>query len=624
MQPEQATPQQSATDIVALLASTTLFGALGESALRDVEAALEWVHLPGGATLFYQGDRADCLYIVINGRLRVTVVDCTNGERTVSEMGRGESVGEMAILTGEPRSATVRAVRDTELAKFSQAGFDRLVEKYPQMMRQFACLIVRRLQSTTQGKGAIHTVTAIAVVPASKEAPLCDFTDRLAAAFATIGPTLHLSSRRLDSALGNGAAQTLRDNARNSTIVTWLNEQEAKYQFVIYEADPVLSPWTSRCLRQADRLLLVGCADTEPRCGEIEAELLRLRAGMAPVRTELVLVHRTGSGQPSGTHRWLTTRTVDTHHHVRFHSATDFARLARFLAGHAVGLVLGGGGARGFAHIGVIRALTEADIPIDFIGGSSMGAVIAAQYALGGDYETMLALNRKGWIESRPLTDYTIPVVALIVGRRMLKMLAAMFGDTQIEDLWLPYFCVSSNLTRAEVMAHREGLLRKWLRASISVPGIGPPLLEPEGLLADGGVLNNLPADIMQSLCAGPVIAVDVSSRVDLTMTPAYRDGVSAWHLLWERMNPLAQKLTVPNIFYILVRTATLGSAHAAKSIKDQVDLYLHPPVEQFGKFEWKALEQIADVGYRYAQRAIAEWKSDKGLCCAARVDHHR
>src|SRR6266540_4500487 len=183
MQLEQATLQRSATDIVALLASTTLFGALGESALRDVETELEWVHLPGGATLFHQGDLADCLYIVINGRLRVTVVDCTNGERTVSEMGRGDSVGEMAILTGEPRSATVRAVRDTELVKFSQAGFDRLVEKYPQMMRQFACLVVRRLQSTTQGEGTVHTVTTIAVVPASKEVPLRDFTDRLAAAF---------------------------------------------------------------------------------------------------------------------------------------------------------------------------------------------------------------------------------------------------------------------------------------------------------------------------------------------------------------------------------------------------------------------------------------------------------
>lgn len=604
----QPAPWRSDAETVTPLAATALFSALDEAALRAVEAELEWVHLPGGEILFRQGETGDCLYIVIHGRLRVTVVHGDSNERVVGEVGRGESVGEMAVLTGEPRSATVRAIRDTELLKLSQAGFDRLVAKHPESMRLLARMVVRRLQQVIHRERVGNTLATVAVIPVGHEVPLSDFTGRLAMALGAIGPTLHLNNRSLDDVLGTGTAQTLQADARNSAVVGWLNEQEANHQFVIYEADHTLSSWTSRCLRQADLLLVVGCAEASPGCGEIETALLQQSPDKIPVRKELVLLQRDHRSQPAGTSAWLTARRVDAHHHVRLRSIADFARLARLLAGRAAGLVLGGGGARGFAHIGAIRALTEAGIPIDLIGGASMGAVIAAQYALGWDYETMLHCNRKGWIEMRPLTDYTIPVASLITGRKVLKMLAMMFGDIHIEDLWLPYFCVSSNLTRAEVQVHREGALRKWVSASIAVPGIGPPVFDRGNLLVDGGVLNNLPADVMRSLCAGPVIAVNVTPQVDLVVNDSYRAGLSAWQLLRKWMNPFAEKPSVPTIFDILLRTATLSSAHSAAGVEKQVDLYIHPPLAQFGKFEWRALEQIVEVGYRSAQQQIAGW----------------
>jgi NTE family protein/lysophospholipid hydrolase len=597
----------SSTGVVALLSASTLFGMLDEAPLRDLEAELQPVRLSGGEALFRQGDPGDCLYIVTHGRLRVSIAR-GDAEHVVGEVSRGESVGEMALLTGESRSATVRAIRDTELLRLSQAGFDRLVEKHPQTMRQLARLIVQRLRQTIQVERAVNTLATVAVVPAGPDVPLSDFACRLAAALATIGPTLHLSSRRCDRVLGAGAAQASPGEAGDSTLVSWLNEQETKYQFVIYEADPTPSPWTGRCSRQADRCLVVGCAEAEPQRGEIGAELLRLNPHETPVHRELVLLHRSLSSQLSRTREWRGMWNVDTHHHVRLPSTADFARLARLLTGRAVGLVLGGGGARGFAHIGVIRALKEAGIPIDLIGGTSMGAVIAAQYALGWDHEAMLSLNRKGWIESRPLTDYTLPVTSLITGRKVLAMLAMMFGDTRIEDLWLPYFCVSSNLTLAEVMVHREGALKKWVAASIAVPGIGPPLCDQGNLLVDGGVLNNLPADVMRTLSAGPVIAVDVNLRLGLATSPLSPDDLSAWQLLLGRLSPFAQKYSAPGIFDILLRTATLNSVRSAEHTKRQVALYIRPAVEQVGTFEWKALDHIVEIGYRSAQQQIAAW----------------
>lgn len=603
------TSHSPSPDLVSRLTLTTLFTALDESALQAVAAELEWVHLPGGETLFRQGETGDCLYIVLSGRLRTIVTHDDGSEDIVGEVGRGESVGEMAILTGELRSATIRAIRDTELVRLSQAGFDRLVEKHPRTMRSLARTVILRLQERIHLSARVNTLATIAVAPTGPDVPLSDFAHRLAVAFAAIGPTLHLQSNTLDRALGKGAAQTPHDHAKNSTIVAWLNEQEAKYQFVIYQTDPISSPWTSRCIRQADRLLLIARADTKPTPDKIERQLSHVYAHKTAARTDLVLIHSDQLRQPVGTHEWLASQRVTTHHHARLRSAEDFARLARFLTGRAVGLVLSGGGARGFAHIGVIRALTEAEIPIDLIGGASMGAVIAAQHASGWDYGTMLDLNRKGWINSRPLADYTIPVVSLIGGGKILQMLTMMFGDTKIEDLWLSYFCVSSNLTRAEVMVHREGLLQKWVGASIAVPGIGPPLLDRGNLLVDGGVLNNLPVDVMHSLGAGPIIAVDVSPQIDATMTASSPRDLSAWSLLWSRINPLAEKLTVPSIFEILLRTTTLSSAHSAKRMKEHVDLYLRPPVEHFGKFEWKALNLIVTAGYQYAQQRITEWK---------------
>ena len=296
-------------------------------------------------------------------------------------------------------------------------------------------------------------------------------------------------------------------------------------------------------------------------------------------------------------------------------SRRDVERLARRLTGKSVGLVLSGGGARGFAHIGVIQALEEAGIPIDRLGGTSMGAVIAAQYAAGLDPPAMLELNRV-WQERNPLWDLTLPLIALVSGRTGLRILERMFGDRRIEDLWLDFFCCSTNLTRSELSVHRDGPLARWVRASISIPGIAPPLrIENGDLLVDGGVLNNLPADVMRLLGSGRTIAVDVALPGDLIMDPHDGDMPSPWQMLRSYLPAAGGGITArtPSIFAILERTTLVASLSLSQRLSREVDLYVSPPVGTFGSFEWGALDRIVAAGLEFGRERIAQWQAEGG-----------
>jgi predicted acylesterase/phospholipase RssA len=379
-------------------------------------------------------------------------------------------------------------------------------------------------------------------------------------------------------------------------------------QLLIYETDAVVSSWTEQCLSRADRILVVARTDKDPACGPVELQLLSNRQRL-PAQRDLVLLRPNDGARVKGTGRWLRDRYVDTHHHVCLDSEADIDRLGRLLTGRAIGLVLSGGGARAFAHIGVIRALSNSGIPIDAVAGVSMGAIIGAQLADGWDPDTMVQKNRTAWIDKKPLVDYTIPIMGLLSGTRFTRMMSWMFGDTQIEDLKIPFFCISANLTRAEPVVHWDGPLRRWLRASVSLPGIAPPLPDRGELLADGSLITNLPVDVMRVFVDGRIIASDVGARIDLEVDPEQDDHPSVWKVLMSRLNPFARTIGYPTLFRIMSRTALLSSARAVEQARQDADFYVHPAVDRFRLFEWDAIDRIVEEGYRATETKVAEWK---------------
>jgi NTE family protein/lysophospholipid hydrolase len=592
-----------------------LFGELDEETLRSVQGEIEWVELSGGDALLRQGDLDTDLYIVMSGRLAIVVNGADGRERLVDEVVRGESVGEMAILSKEARSASVYAVRDTTLIKIPQAGFDRLMEKHPQSVLNIVHVIIRRFRQTLQSARGLPHPTALALVPLSPDANFTDFAGRLAKALEPYKATAHLTSASFSHHLkAEGLDREPDADVRHYELVRWLDEQESKHDLVVYQADSTLSEWTRQCLRQADHVLLVTNADAPKQPGEIEQGVMRAGAGPISVRKSLVLLYPDGSRNPGGTRSWLAGRKLHRHHHVRLDTPDDFAHLARMLTGRAVGLALSGGGARGFAHIGVIRAMKEAGIPIDAIGGTSMGAVISAEYATGWDEKKMIDNDRT---IASVLSDYTLPLVSLLSGQKFSRLLKRFFGEVEIEDLWLPYFSVSSNLTRAEMAVHRSGLLRRGVRASGTLAGLMPPLVIDGDLHVDGALFDNLPIDVMRAeVDGGFVIGVDVSPPIDLAKNAAYEDGLSGFAVLGNALNPFGEKQTYATIANIIQRAFEVGSIRDQRTrlSKEAADLYLRPPVERFGLFAQKALEEIVEVGFDDAVDKLREWAEKSGV----------
>jgi predicted acylesterase/phospholipase RssA len=563
------------------------------------------VQLAGGAMLFDQGEPGDTLYIVAHGRLRVSVAAARGARRVVAELGRGESVGEMALLTGERRSARVEAIRDSMLLALSRAAFERVVEQYPRVMTQLARQLVERLKLSLRGAPVTHFLSTVCVVPAVPGARIGLFCKRLADALGAIGPTLHLTRFAAGGALAAGANEIARSGAAGTRLLAWLNEQEERYAYVLYEADEADPAWSRLCERQADRIVLAARAeDDEPPAAHISKQL---GESVGSARREFVLLN--SSAPVAGVmQRWLEALPgVQAWHHVADNNEAQVRRFARLLVGQGIGMLLGGGGARTFAHIGVLRAMQEAGIEVDAIGGVSGGAIIGAQAAAGVSPREIKERAQDEFLRRGSLLDFTVPIVSLIRGERFARMLARLFAETNIEDLPMRFFCVSANLSQATMRVHDRGLLWRAVGASISIPGVGPPTCENGDLLIDGSVLTNLPVEAMRELCQGRVVAVDVSAEKDLSVDRSWTDFPSPARLLaarpWRRRG-----IRIPNILDILFRGAMLSSIAGERDVADRVEFYLRPPLRGINLLDFKTLDRVETRAYEYAVEALEQW----------------
>ncbi len=584
-----------------------LYGPLNPAMLKSIEEAVEWVHVPFGQTLFRQGDQESDLYLLVSGRLQVCIPDKIGGERKVAEIKRGEIVGEMAMFTGDKRTATIYAMRDSDLVRISRQAFERIIAAHPNIMMYFIQFIVKRMQDMSAVAQRHEKSLSIAVVPGSSDVPLTDFTRRLVESLALNGKTLHLSSASVDRHWGiSGLAQESGTDPNSIRLNAWLDEQESSFTNIVYEADPADTSWTKRCLQYADRSMIIARANADPKPGALETTLFAADSGVNRFHRILVLIHPDSCKLPTGTSQWLRERQVESHYHVRQGSDADMQRLGRILTGNAVGLVLGGGGARGFAHIGIIRALNEAGIPIDMVGGTSMGSMIASMYAMGMDNQTMIAAQKE-FITHKPFNEFSLPFIAMVRSKRLDNIMVDLYKEVTIEDMWLNFFCISSNLTTAEMNVHRKGSLWRAVRASTALPGIVTPVIEDNCLLVDGGLFNNVPADIMKGICGGNVIMVNVSPEEDLLISDQFKKTPSDMEVLWSHLNPFKEKITFPRIQDIMMRTIMVGSERMKNQTSKSADYIFSPNLDRFGLLGFEAIDDIVAAGYSYGKERIKE-----------------
>ncbi len=563
--------------LIQRLKSFRLLDDIGDQALRRLLAESDWFGLPGGLELPRDGENDRAVFLVVTGSLGVFLDEENAPRRLVATIPAGETVGEMSMLTGESHSAMLVALRDTELLRLGAKAFDMLLTRYPRVMLNLLKIVVRRLRETTRGGHQLSRPKTFAVVPLQRG--LAD--DPVAHSIASI-------------LTGMGAKAAVLDKSSSAQSTEWFNRFEDEHDVVFYQGDLPDSTWSQFCLRQADRVLLIARADERVPLHPFERRYFRRDMAAAP---ELLLVHE-GSAAVRGVPQHIELRRdlYGTHHHVRSGNTADLKRLARFIGGSAVNIVLAGGGARGFAHIGVLKALKEAGVPFDYVAGTSMGGIVAAGLAMEWDIDEVTERVRDAFVDNKPLSDFTFPLIALFRGAKVSALLRKHFGDVRIEDLAKPYFCVSSDLTSGRDYVHRSGPLWRALRASVALPGILPPVTAEGGhLLVDGGVMNNLPVDVMAAEARGPIIAVDVSGEIDLRADDDRYGERSLLSLIWQRMRGS------PSIISILMRAGTVGSDLQRRSVRAQADFLFEPPLDGVSIRDFKSFERAIAQGYAHA-----------------------
>jgi predicted acylesterase/phospholipase RssA len=421
--------------------------------------------------------------------------------------------------------------------------------------------------------------------------PLEPFAGELARRLARHGAALAVTAAACDRVLGRAGVSSGPLRAEDeATLARWLAAREREHRFLLYEADLRASAWAARCVRQSDHVVVLARAGggVRPLLGDAAARR----------RTSLVLLHERGAIESGAAAAW-----ADDVYHVRDGIGDDVARLARLLSGAATALVVGGGGARAFAAAGVARAVVEAGTPIDVVSGVSAGAVVAALVAMGVGYDELIARCSAA---ARRI-DYTLPVYALTTGRNWSASLEELFGEARIEDLLLPYSCTSVNLTAAELVVHDRGPLLHAVRASTAIPGILPPVWDDGDLLVDGGLMDNLPIDLVHARPGvGRVLAVDVTPAAARRPRRPFGYSVSGWRGLGAR---LARRPGpgLPLLTSLLMQSMLVSDARVRHANRALADWVFHPPLHGHSLMEWDHIAAIADAGYRFAADALRD-----------------
>jgi len=577
---------------IRVLRASRGFGVLDDAVLNDLASALVFRDVAGGTQVYKEGENSDSMLFCVSGGMRVSR-GAGADLNLYNEVRPGQSVGEVGLILQQPRTADVTAIRDSTVAYLSRASYEELLTKHPLALNQ---VFVKTVYNFMRHTPVAHQQYAqsFAVVPLHDGAESAEVAHQLATAFASMGGAHHLRPP---------------ENGSNH-IGRHADELEGEYEYLVYEAQASPSEWTRRAFRQADQVIFVASAGSTQAMGEIEERLTR-EPGFHLKRKHLVLVHKDGARVPVDIGLWRDVREFERTYPVREGRPADFSRLARFLTGTAVGVVLGGGGARGFAHLGVLRALEENGIPVDLVGGNSMGALIGAQFACGVPLEEIRERTQAFAGGGERLT---LPVISIVSGRRVERDLKRMFGDTTMDDLWTPFFAAACNLSKGVTSVQDRGPLWRAVLASNSPAGLFPPVLDRGDLLVDGAILENVPVEAMRVRLGTPlekrrgngtIIAIDVDVREGPGADPDL-SRLSVWNAVKGYFNSGANP--TPSIASILYSAGHIGGAAQRGRTIAQADHYLEPPVAEFSLMGYSRSREIAEVGYRYAIEKIEKW----------------
>ena len=532
---------------------------------------------------------------MVTGRLQLTAIN--DGAQTLDvSVGRGDIVGELGIIEQAPRSAAATATRDSTLARLSEEAFETLTGRYPKLMLQvFRKILTRVMRPNLSAPEA--GMIAVAVLSPNADV---DMVRSISREIESHGPTLFLDREQVSRFFNRrGVVDADAGTAEQARHDELLHEADVTHRWVVLETDPTLTTWSRRALRSADRVVLV----TSPFPDEREHELIRAFTEAVDTVTDrelwMVQTNQVFINRPTANKAVIATMHPDRilQHHRGLPSST--ARLGRLASGTATGVALSGGGGRSFAQIGALRALAEAGHNLDVVTRTSMGSVVASMFALVADPKNLTEHIEEGF-RGTNVIDYTLPLVSLTSGKGLTEAIIATVGPILIEELTLPFCCLSTNLTTAQLVEHRRGSVADALRASVSLPGVFPPVVVNGELLVDGGVMENLPVGpLVRDSGVGTVLAVDVAPPNGPGSSLAYGSGVSGGQALRHQVS--RNRASYPGIANTVMSSMLRSSARARNDAlaEDNVDMNLSVNLRGVKLLDFDAISEIAERGYR-------------------------
>lgn len=572
-----------------------LLGDLDDEVLTQILEKGKAIELDTGSFLFHQGDLDNSIYIVLSGRFRALATQTDGNLHALGDIGEGEPIGEFALFMGEPRSASVVAIRKSVVLELKENEYLEIVAKFPAFSTKLTRFVVNRLRRNVLQQHLEAPAKNIAVINLQSENDIAEYTDAIKAQFES----LNVSIQILD--------QDSHAEMELQQVYDALEQHEGLNFLVCNDED---LDWSRRCIIYADLVVLATDFYADSKIHEIERHLDLYSQNILNKKIYLLLLHPEEAKFPENTRRWFEDRKIDLHIHYRKNHGPDIRRFARILSNKAIGLVLGGGGAKGFAHFGVIKALYENGIEIDFLGGTSAGALygLTASFC---DFDRKMIDFYSHDSASSKLTknDFTIPLISIMSGRKMTNYLKKMMGNAHLEDFWVGSYCVSTNYSNASAKVHERGLAWKQIEASIAIPGIYPPVVIDKQLHVDGGVVDNLPIETMYNYPVQHIIAISLtqlrSQPVDFEETP------SASKLLLSKITG-KKKFRIPGIASILVNSLTLNSRQKQEMTKSGVELYLELDLKGIGMLDDTRWKEIVQKGYDQMKTALENFPEEK------------
>lgn len=580
--------------IYQLIRGIKVFDSVSDDTLRTLAESMSMVSLGSGEYLLKQGELADCMYILAQGRLLVTVTNNHGVEHKVGEIGVGDIVGEMSLLTDMPRSASVRAVRDCRLVVIERSLFRSLVKDHAQAAMGIVSACVKRLLPNFTEKK--HGVKSLCILPCDAAVNVKDFTLKMADALQK-----YISIKIIDPKDPEFLQRYSQDS---SALHTWLTEQEQSHDLLVYVTDNKLDDFARLAISQSDKILRV----TTPRA-DLNKQLVDYVNQSPSILAEkyLIIVHESATKLPEGTADLLREMPCTEHFHVA--QKADYERVARYMLGRSISLVFSGGGLRGIAHQGLVAAFHERGIPIDMTGGTSFGALPTVFCGLRMSPDEMLEVWKSMVPKIKKIVDLTLPLAAIGKGEVLYEILtSAIPSSICLEDLWIPTFCVSTNITNFATNMQTSGPAWLAVRASMSIPGIFPPVIHHSDVLVDGASMNNLPVDLMGTINnQGTIIASVASGKPGHMHYAGYGKSLSGWRMLSKIFNPHQEPL-VPSIVETMLTASLAASTLHQERMCAAADYTFDLGVDKYKLLDIVHWEEIRETGYETALRLIDEY----------------